>query len=59
MHENKTTKLNLLKLFFKMGEWIQKSNREGEFNQSTLCACMEISQWNPFGQVMYDNNVKK
>jgi hypothetical protein len=32
----------------KWGESINKSDKEGEFNQSTLCACMEISQCDAF-----------
>jgi hypothetical protein len=30
-----------------------KKAREGEFDQSTLYAYMEISQWNPFVQLIY------
>jgi hypothetical protein len=29
--------------------------RGGEFNQGTLYAYMEISQWNPFVQLIYTN----
>jgi hypothetical protein len=31
----------------------------GEFDQSTLYACMEISQWNLFVQLTYGNKNKK
>jgi hypothetical protein len=31
----------------------------GEFDQSTLYACMEISQWNTFDQLTYTNKVEK
>jgi hypothetical protein len=27
----------------------------GEFDKSTLCACMEISQWSPFLKLVYAN----
>jgi hypothetical protein len=33
-----------------------KSNRRDGFDQSTLYACMCISQWNPFVQQIYANN---
>jgi hypothetical protein len=34
---------------------IRKSNREGEFDQSTLNVCIEISQGNSFVQLLYAN----
>jgi hypothetical protein len=34
---------------------IRKNNRGGEYDQSILCACKEISQWNPFVQLLYAN----
>jgi hypothetical protein len=36
------------------GGWkISKSNEDGKYDQSTLNACMEMSQGNPFVQFMY------
>jgi ribosomal protein S2 len=34
---------------------LKKRNREGEFDQGTLHAGTEISQWNPFVQLIYAN----
>jgi hypothetical protein len=36
-----------------MGKGIRKNDRGGEFNQSTLYACIGISWWNPFVQIIY------
>jgi hypothetical protein len=38
----------------KLGGEIRKSNTD-EYDQSTLYAYMEISQWNPFVQLIYAN----
>jgi hypothetical protein len=42
MYENRVMKL--IELFRKRERRLKKSNRGGEFDQSTLYACMEISQ---------------
>jgi hypothetical protein len=39
----------------KNGRRIRKSNRESEYNQSTLYAYMEISKSNPFVQLIHSN----
>jgi hypothetical protein len=35
-----------------VGQWVGRGGKEtaekGEYNQSTLYACIKISQWNPF-----------
>jgi hypothetical protein len=47
-----------LKIAKKMGG-IKNSNRMGEFDQSTLHICTELSQWNFFVQIIYTNLKKK
>jgi hypothetical protein len=42
-----------VKIVFKGGERVKKSNRRGEFYLSTLYAYMEISQRNTFVQLVY------
>jgi hypothetical protein len=37
---------------------LRKSNRGGEFDQSTLYSCMEISKWNSFMQSICTNKDK-
>jgi hypothetical protein len=47
MYENKI--MNLIKIVWKWkGEKIQQNNRVSIFDQSTLYASMELSQWDPF-----------
>jgi hypothetical protein len=44
----------------KKNRWgIRKSNRGGEFDQSTLYACMEMSQQNPLVQLIYANKKER
>jgi hypothetical protein len=38
---------------------LSEYNREDKSDQSTLYASMEISQWNPFVQLIYINFVKR
>jgi hypothetical protein len=38
---------------------LRKSNRGGEFDQSTLYTCMEISQLNSFVELIYANKKEK
>jgi hypothetical protein len=53
-YENRTVKP--IKIVFKRGR-VRKSNRQGEFHQSTLYACMEISEWNTFVQLIYSDKI--
>jgi hypothetical protein len=51
MYENRIIKP--VKIIFKRGKI--KSNRVGKINQSTLYVHIEISQSNPFVQLIYAN----
>jgi hypothetical protein len=44
VYENRIMKL--IKIWLKKGGGGQESNRGGEYDQSTLYACLEMSQWN-------------
>jgi hypothetical protein len=38
---------------------VRKSDREGKFDQSTLCECMEMTKWNLFVQLIYAKKKEK